>query len=123
VLLLGDLDTGDSRDLLPDGQAAVWHPDGRRIALLRQYTDGESKTQGQQVYLYDLADETLTPLIVDNAYNHGALSFSPDGASLLVQRYSLAAPLPEVWVYEMASGALTLVASNSYLPEWIPQPQ
>lgn len=123
-LIVGDLETGETRLLLPEGQAgdglaAVWAPDGRRIALLRLYGDGSASTQGKQVYLYDLASETLVPLIVDAGYNHGALSFSPDGAYLLVQRYAYETQQPQVWVYEMATGALTPVAFKAYIAGWL----
>src|SRR5690606_20272958 len=92
-LIVGDLDDGETRPLLPesesnDGLSAAWHPDGRRVALLRQSGEGGANMQGQQVYLYDMNAGTFEPLIIDAAYNHGALSFSPDGRYLLVQRFS-----------------------------------
>lgn len=124
TLIVGDLESGETRPLLPDGlagdgQPAAWHPDGRRVALLRPYAEGGSRTQGQQVYLYDVAAEALEPLIVDNAYNHGALSFSPDGAYLLVQRFSYEGLQPQIWVYEMATGALTQIAADAYIGAWL----
>ena len=124
-LIVADLIDNGVRDLFPDGesndgQSAAWHPDGQRAAILRQYGEGGSSTEGQQVYLYDVATEELEPLIVDNAYNHGALSFSPDGKYLLVQRFSYEALQPQIWVYEMETGALTQVAANAYIGAWLP---
>jgi Tol biopolymer transport system component len=125
ALIVGDLASGETRPLLPedmpgDGQPAAWHPDGRRIALLRPYLEGGASTQGQQVYLYDTAAQTLAPLIVDAAYNHGALSFSPDGGFLLAQRYSFETRQPQIWVYGMATGALRQIAVDAYLGAWLP---
>jgi dipeptidyl aminopeptidase/acylaminoacyl peptidase len=127
-LIVADLLTNESRDLFPDGvtndgQAATWHPDGRRVAILRQYMDGDLATQGQQVYLYESEAETLVPLIVDNAYNHGSLSFSPDGDFLLVQRFAFGPSRPGIWVYDMATGALTDAVADAYLPKWVPKPK
>lgn len=124
-LIVGDLESGEMHPLLPeglpsDGQPAAWHPDGRRIALLRRYGEDGASTQGQQVYLYDVAAEKLEPLIVDTAYNHGALSFSPDGRYLLVQRYSFETARPQIWLYEMATGALTQLADEAYIAAWLP---
>jgi len=124
-LIVADLIDNGVRDLFPDGQSndgqsAAWHPDGQRAALLRQYAAGGASTQGQQVYLYNVAAEALEPLIVDNAYNHGAISFSPDGGYLLVQRFSYEALQPQIWVYEMATGALTQIAANAYIGAWLP---
>ncbi|NOG52190.1 MAG: hypothetical protein HND48_24195 [Chloroflexi bacterium] len=124
-LIVAELVDNTLRDLFPDGQSndgvsAAWHPDGRRIAVLRQYADDERGTRGQQVYLYDLVSESLTPLIVDDTFNHGALSFSPDGSMLVVQRFDYGGGQPGIWVYEMATGALYEVASNAYLPGWVP---
>lgn len=124
-LIVGDLASGETRPLLPedlpsDGQPAAWHPDGRRIVLLRPYREGGGNAQGQQVYLYEMDEERLEPLIVDTAYNHGALSFSPDGAYLLVQRYSFETGRPQIWLYEMATGVLTQIADEAYLGAWLP---
>lgn len=127
ALIVGDLETGETRPLLPDempgdGQPAAWHPDGRRIALRRPYLEGGAPTQGQQIYLYDTEAETLDPLITDAAYNHGALSFSPDGATLLLQRYSFETARPQIWLYELATGTLTRIADEAYLAAWLLPP-
>lgn len=124
ALIVGELASGETRPLLPDdlpgdGQPAAWHPDGRRIALLRPYLENGAGAQGQQVYLYDTGAETLDPLMVDAAYNHGALSFSPDGGYLVVQRYAFETRQPQIWVYEMATGRPTQIAANAYLGAWL----
>lgn len=105
--------------LTNDGQAAAWHPDGRRIAMLRQYMDGERFTRGQQVYIYDTIDKTLTPLIFDDTYNNGSLSFSPDGTMLLIQRFQFGGFQPGIWTYDMETGELNELVANAYLPAWV----
>lgn len=127
-LVIADLLANTTRDLFPDGEsndgvAASWHPDGRRVAILRQYTDEARATRGQQVYLYDIVDETLSALIVDDAFNNGSLSFSPNGEMLLIQRFEFGAFQPGLWVYEMATGTLRETVPNAYLPAWIPEPR
>lgn len=127
-LIIADLLGNNSRDLFPDGEsndgvAASWHPDGQQVAILRQYTDQTRATRGQQVYLFDVASESLAPLIVDDAFNNGSLSFSPDGEYLLVQRFQFGAFQPGIWVYALESGQLSEAVPNAFLPAWIPKPE
>lgn len=124
-LIIADLRLNDSRDLFPDGEsndgvAAAWHPDGQRVAILRQYTSGARATQGQQVFIYDLVTQTLTPLTEDEAFNNGALSFSPDGNRLMIQRFQYGNYQPGIWVYDMPTGAMVERAPNAYLGAWVP---
>lgn len=99
-----------------DGVAASWHPDGQQVAILRQYTDQTRATRGQQVYLFDVAGKLPSPLIVDDAFNNGSLSFSPDGEYLLVQRFQFGAFQPGIWVYALESGQLSEAVPNAFLP-------
>ncbi len=124
ALVLANLVNGTLDDLLPDGQSsdgisAAWHPDGTRVAITRQYLDESRYTVGQQVYEINLADQTLTPLLVDTAYTHGSIAYSPDGGYLLAQRYQLGGSAPGVWVLDIATGIVTNIASDAYLPMWV----
>jgi len=125
ALILANLVDSTLNDLLPDGESsdgisAAWHPDGTRVAITRQYQDEARYTRGHQVYVVNLADKTLTPLLVNTAYTHGSIAYSPDGDYLLAQRYPLGGSAPGIWVLDLASGDLTEIAPDGYLPAWIP---
>ena len=64
----------------------------------------------------------LEPLVVDPAYNHGALRWDASGRRIVFQRFSLstAGARPEIWTVDVDTGALELIAENAYLPAWVP---
>ncbi len=115
----GGLVTGE-RDAPIDDAFAAWSPDGTRLALARRYLDSRY-TAGRQIYLLDLTSGDVTPLVVDPAYNHAGLHWDSDGRRIVFQRFSLgeSGALPEVWVYELATGDLIRVADNAALPAWV----
>jgi dipeptidyl aminopeptidase/acylaminoacyl peptidase len=103
-------------------RAAAWHPDGQRVAITRVYPD-ERFTRGDQIYMVDSFTSTVQPLIYDPQYQHGAISWSPDGSQLLLHRFPMtnrAEALPEVWVYTLTTQALVRVVSDGFYPRWIP---
>lgn len=114
-----DISGGDEMPV-EDGEAA-WAPDGRTLAIARRYLD-DRFTAGRQIYRLDVASGEAVPLVVDGAYNHAALSWDAAGERLLFQRFPLADTdaAPEIWLLEMASGELTPVARNAFLPAWVP---
>ncbi len=130
ALRLADLDEGQSEYLTPEGErvddaTAVWHPDGTRIAFTRQNLD-EGFTGGDQIYLMDVPTRTVTPLVFDSGYTNGALSWSPDGTQLVMQRFpfpSSANSTPEIWTYTLDSGQIRRVVEDGYLPGWVPGQQ
>jgi dipeptidyl aminopeptidase/acylaminoacyl peptidase len=106
-----------------DDTAAEWHPNGQSVVVERRYTD-DRYTRGYQLYSVDVATSAVTPLIVDDAYNHGFFAFNSTGSHLLLQRFPFAPPeggntTPQVWVYDMATGALSLIADNAFHPRWV----
>jgi Tol biopolymer transport system component len=115
----GGLVTGD-RDAPIDDASAAWSPDSTRLALARRYLDSRY-TAGRQIYLLDLATGDVTPLVVDPAYSHAGLRWDSTGRRLVFQRFAQDEPdaLPEVWVYDLDTGALTHVADNAFLPAWV----
>lgn len=125
VVNIAELERGVTRPLtdeqeVDDGSLPTWHPDGRRLVITRQYLSGERASRGQQVYLYDFESDTLEPLIYDPDYNNGAISWDPDGTRLVIQRVPFGGGLPELWVYTLETGALERVATNGFLPRWLP---
>jgi Tol biopolymer transport system component len=102
-----------------DDAFAAWSPDGARLALARRYFDSRY-TAGKQIYWLDLATGEVTPLVVDPTYNHAGMQWDETGRQIVFQRFSLVTPnaRPEVWVYDLESGALTPIAENAFLPAW-----
>lgn len=100
---------------------AVWSPDGTRLLVARRYLDTRF-TPGTQIYLVDPATGDASPLVVDARYNHAGLHWDPTGHRIVFQRFAMNAqdPKPEVWVYDLDSGALTRVAENAFFPAWLP---
>lgn len=124
LLNVADLSTGVFRPLTPDetllnDSGAAWHPDGKRVAITRRYYD-ERATRGEQIYLVDLATNGITQLVNDPNYSHGAITWSPDGTQLLMQRFNHTTSLPEIWTYDMTSGRLTKVAEKAFFGRWVP---
>lgn len=115
------------RGALIDDERAAWNPDGGSIAVSRRYLD-ERYTAGRQLYLIDPESGEASPLLVDAGYYHGYFEWDPTGGQLLVQRFpqpenTLGAGgdvTPQVWALDVASGDLTLIAENAFLPQWVP---
>ena len=130
-LKIADLAELEFRDLTNpedpiDDTAAVWHPDGQRVAIERRYTD-ERYTRGYQIFMLDVASGEVEPLIFDERYSHGFFEWNDSGAAMVVQRFTLTNPdgssavdaRPEIWVKDLETGSLVLVASNAFHPRWV----
>lgn len=127
-LQIADLDTLQFQVLTQPGENAddrssVWRPDGTSLAISRRYLRGERATAGPQIFLLDVRDGSLDPLIFDADYSHGIFSWSPDGRYLVLQRSLIAnanTATPEIWVYDMDTRRLTQIAENAFSPRWVP---
>ena len=81
-----------------------------------------------QIALYDLRTGETTMLTDDLRYANLSFWWSPTGEQLVIERVpELDAnnqpdmnALPEIWTYDLASGTLTQVITNGYLPRWVP---
>jgi Tol biopolymer transport system component len=104
-----------------DDRQAAWTPDGKLLAVTRRYLD-ESQTAGAQVYLINPDTAEVQPLIKDPQYNHGAIAWDPTGNQLVMQRFPTTNQdgQPSIWVYNMQTKAIREIATNAYLPQWIP---
>lgn len=100
---------------------AVWLPGGDALIVLRRYLD-DRFTQGRQIYRLDLASGDAEPLVVDPAYTHSALGLDAAGTRLVYQRFPVSLPdaEPEIWTLDLISGARAQVASDAFLPAWVP---
>lgn len=114
-------------DELKDDQAR-WSPDGSRLAVARQYLDARY-TRGYQLVIIDPATpDNARMLSADPAYADGVFSWSPNGDELVVQRLRLVdengqpdnLARPEIWVVGADTTDSARVATNGYLPRWVP---
>lgn len=111
-----------------DDQEAAWSPDGERLLVARRYIDPERLTRGHQLFLYDVSEETFTPLIYDERYIHSYFSWSPDGRYILMNRFQVLTDegdttsnsTLEIWVYDLQTGEFNQIVQNGYQPRWIP---
>lgn len=131
-LQIADLTTRQYQALVPpeepiDDDWAAWHPDGQRIAVARRYMDNRY-TRGRQIYLLNVDDGSVEPLVVDERYASSWFSWDPNGRQLVIQRFPEldAAGLPnnsgqtEIWTFDLETQALTRVAVNGFFPRWVP---
>ena len=128
---LAVLDSGDflsltDQDAPISDRQARWSPDGTKIALARE--NQNSPVRGIQIALYDLRTDQTTMLTNDSHYANLSFWWSPTGEQLAIQRVPEldnnlqpnSDALPEIWTYDLSSGALNQVTTNAYLPRWIP---
>lgn len=114
-------------DEFASDESAVWLPDGSRLAVGRRYLD-ERFTRGYQIVLIDPASGDIQPLTDDARYTNGFFSWDANGERLVIQRLPLFNDAgepdnlarPEIWTYELATGTMVQVASNAFLPRWVP---
>lgn len=119
-------DFGTPTDPYEDSRA-VWHPDGVQLAVARRYLD-ERYTRGYQVVLVNTATGAVEPLTDDPRYANQFFWFDPTGARLLIQRFpELDANMqpnstgrPEIWALDLATREMMMLASNAFLPRWVP---
>ncbi|MDX1992501.1 MAG: hypothetical protein SF029_08930 [bacterium] len=134
-LQVADLETGLFQQLTApsestDDQAAVWSPSGGMIAVTRRYVDNRM-TRGHQIFLFSTADNSIEPLVYDERYNQGFALWSPNGDQLLLQRFPVLTEdgqdnpngTPEIWTFDVATRALTLIMRDAYQPRWVPAQQ
>lgn len=101
--------------------APAWNPGDDTLTIARRYLDGRDGAAAQ-IYRYDPRDKSVKPLIIDRDYYHGALSYDPIGAQLVMMRRSEREmnPKPGIWVYDHSLKNIWQVAENGYLPAWLP---
>lgn len=112
-----------------DDQRAAWSPDGRFLAIARR---DELFARTYQIYLVEM--DGITPvgeprrITDDPRYANNFFRWDPTGTQLVIQRFpELDENMqpnnlgrPEIWTVDVASGELTRIAENGFIPRWIP---
>lgn len=108
-----------------EDERALWWPNGESFVITRRYLD-ERYTPGRQLYRVALATGDTKPLLVDEAYFHGFFAWNPDQTQLVIQRFEQpagpagASPVPEIWVYDVATREVVPLMADAFLPQWVP---
>lgn len=110
-----------------DDDIAAWSPDGVHLAIGRRYLD-DRYTRGKQLYLLNVDDGVVEPLLLDPAYQMGIFIWDATGAQLAIQRFPDPSTIndpenpgkPEIWTLNVETKALTQVAVDAFYPRWVP---
>jgi Tol biopolymer transport system component len=107
-----------------EDQQPDWNRDGKRLAVLRRYLD-TGGTYGPQLYILNVADGSVIAAENDPAFTSGSIHWNPSGDQIVMQRRSVFGGTegndsPNIWVYDVQSKALTQIATDGYLPQWLP---
>jgi Tol biopolymer transport system component len=129
-LRIASLDTGEFATLVDpsepvNDQRAQWSPDGQYVAIARE---DERVVSGTQIVLVDMESNETTLLTDDPRYANLFFWWDATGTELLVQRFPELdenlqpdpSARPEIWTLDVTSGALEKVATNGFLPRWVP---
>jgi Tol biopolymer transport system component len=123
-IFLVDLATSQMTNLSGEGtvtsdQLPDYAPDGEWISIGRKQP---RQPMGHQIWLLR-SDGGETRQLTDNPdIHHGTAHWSPDGRTLLFERYHLSRPNadPEIWLMAVESGALTQISAFGSQPAWLP---
>ena len=102
-----------------------WRPDGEALALARR---DQSFSLGDQIVLYDPTTGEQQQLTDDPRYSNSYFRWDATGTQLVIQRFPLLDEdnrpnndgQAEIWTLDVTTGTLTKVATNAFIPQWVP---
>lgn len=102
-----------------DFNVPAWSPDGQWILIGLQTPGGGP---ARQAWIMRPDGSQARPLLDDPAFSYGGMQWEPAGGRMAFQRFRLNAPeaRPEVFVLDLASGDLRLIAEDAWMPGWQP---
>lgn len=108
-----------SNFLQADYGPPAWSPTGEWLAV-SQRVDGGGP--GKQIWLLRPDGASAQSVTTDPAYTHGGYHWDAWGTALTYQRFPMGVPfaVPEIVVWEAASGAERVLAQDASLPTWAP---
>ncbi len=132
VLRRADVNSKEAA-VIPTPDAAMesaeieWGGAAGTVAVARRYI-GDARSLGQQLYLVNVEEGTVRPLLVDANYDHAFFSWDPTRRLLVLERSLIRNPDPsapadprsQVWLYDTEQGTLTQIAANAHRPRWVP---
>jgi hypothetical protein len=105
-----------------EDNTGVWRPNyPDELAVTRRYLDNRY-TDFPQIYLLDLRTNEARPLVVDNKFSHGSITWSDDGNLLAFQRFNRVeqGARPQIWLHNLTTGETSLIANDAFLPGFLP---
>lgn len=76
----------------------------------------------EQLSIFEADGSGEQVVTTEQNFTHAAYSWSPNGSHLLYQQFEVGKTdaQPGVAVWEMATGAHTVIAQNAFFPRWVP---
>lgn len=104
-----------------EDQSAVWSPAGNWLAFRRRFISTEEYGTGSHVMLYNRDTGELRQITTEPNFTNSNIAWSPNGEQLLFQRYELQTAdfVPEVWLYDLETGELRLLALDAANADWL----
>ena len=110
--------TALSESASAENRAAAWSPDGARIAVVRRHLTDPGDELDVQIWVMRADGSEARPLTAIPKFFPGTPVWSPDGNSLLFERYSLEAR--GIWVMDVETGEMRRVVGSGRWPVWLP---